>query len=112
MAATRDLVGEGVGGPARGYRKTPSETGGVMLNIGGIGLLARLLGTNPRRLSAVAESDSEYYQDLDLIDPAKPDKRRKPLLPIDDQSRWSRVSFSATPIRFVPIGWAFSQASR
>jgi RNA-directed DNA polymerase len=48
-----------------------------MLNIGGIGLLARLLGSNPRHLCAVAESASRYCEDLILIDPAKPDKERK-----------------------------------
>ena len=48
-----------------------------MLNIGGVGLLARLLGTNPRQLSAIAESASIFYEDLVLIDPAKPGKIRE-----------------------------------
>jgi RNA-directed DNA polymerase len=48
-----------------------------MLNIGGIGLLARLLGSNPRHLCAVAESASQYCKDLILIDPAKPGKVRE-----------------------------------
>jgi hypothetical protein len=47
-----------------------------MLNIGGIGLLARLLGTNPGYLSTVAEFASSYCTDLILIDPAKPEKQR------------------------------------
>ena len=50
-----------------------------MLNIRGVGLLARLLGTNPRNLSALAESGPNYYEDLVLIDPAKPGKTREVL---------------------------------
>jgi hypothetical protein len=38
----------------------------VMLNIRGVGLLARLLGTNPRNLSALVESAPKFYEDLVL----------------------------------------------
>jgi len=47
-----------------------------MLNIRGVGLLAKHLDTAPARLIAVAESASTYYEDLVLFDPAKPGKRR------------------------------------
>ena len=48
-----------------------------MLNIRGVGLLARILETTPHHLVAVAESAPTYYEELVLIDPAKPHKLRE-----------------------------------
>ena len=47
-----------------------------MLNIQTVAHLARLLETTPRRLIEVADSASSYYEELILIDPARPDKVR------------------------------------
>jgi len=49
----------------------------MMLNIQSVGLLAQILETTPGRLIAVADSASTYYEDLVLVDPAKPEKRRE-----------------------------------
>ena len=48
----------------------------MMLDIKSVAELARRLETTPRRLFAVTESASDYYEDLVLIDPAKPEKPR------------------------------------
>jgi len=47
-----------------------------MLNIQTVAHLARLLEITPRRLIEVADSASTYYEELILIDPARPDKVR------------------------------------
>jgi hypothetical protein len=53
-----------------------------MVNIRGIDLIARLLGTNRRRLISIAEAAPQYCEDLILIDPSKPGKIRDVVNPI------------------------------
>jgi RNA-directed DNA polymerase len=61
-----------------------------MLNIGSVGLLARRLSTTTRRLIDAAERASSYYEDLILVDPARPDKVRDILNPIGPLRRFQR----------------------
>jgi RNA-directed DNA polymerase len=48
-----------------------------MLNIQKIEHMARILGTSPSRLMAVADAADSYYENLVLLDPARPDKSRE-----------------------------------
>lgn len=48
-----------------------------MLNIQKVEHIARILGTSPSRLMAVADAADSYYENLVLLDPARPDKARE-----------------------------------
>ncbi len=50
-----------------------------MLNIGRTELLARMLETPTRRLQTILDKSENCYQQFELIDPTRPDKRRSVL---------------------------------
>ncbi len=79
-----------------------------MLGIQKIPQLARHLGTTPDRLMEVAENASSFCQELELIDPSKPEKKPRDVLDVSGDLRTfqSRLLRNLLRPNHLPSRWS------